>query len=135
MPHLVMRREKFSAGHRLYNPAFSDEKNRQVFGKCSNPTGHGHNYVLEVTVEGSIDETTGYVLDLSALADVMRRFVLDDVDHRNLNSDVDWLQGRNPTTEVLADAIWDRLEPHLPPGSLHSVRLGETDKNWAERHR
>lgn len=132
---VVTRRERFAAGHRLHNPAWSDEKNLEVFGKCSNPRGHGHNYVLEVTVAGEMDETTGYVMDLAELSRLIRRLVIDDVDHRNLNEDVEWLRGCNPTTEVLASAFWDRLEAHLPPDSLVSVRLQETDKNWAERRR
>jgi 6-pyruvoyltetrahydropterin/6-carboxytetrahydropterin synthase len=135
MSMLVTRRERFSAGHRLYNPAFSEAENARIFGKCSNPTGHGHNYVLEVTVEGSLEPATGYVIDLSKLSELIRERIIDDVDHRNLNEDVDWLQGQNPTTEVLASAFWDRLEAHLPSGRLHSLRLGETDKNWAERRR
>lgn len=131
----VTRRETFTAGHRLYNPAWSDERNAEVFGGCANPSGHGHNYILEVTVAGEPDPTTGFVMDLKALSDVLRKAILADVDHRNLNTDVDWLDGRNPTTEVLASAIWDRLERHLPQGALHRVVVRETEKNWAERLR
>jgi 6-pyruvoyltetrahydropterin/6-carboxytetrahydropterin synthase len=132
---VVTRRETFAAGHRLHNPAWPDEKNREVFGRCSNPRGHGHNYVLEVTVTGDVDGTTGYVMDLGELSRVIHRTILDDIDHKNLNEDVDWLRGHNPTTEVLAGAFWERLETVLPPGALVSVRLQETDKNWAERRR
>ncbi|HVL81717.1 MAG TPA: 6-carboxytetrahydropterin synthase [Actinomycetota bacterium] len=135
MPIRVTRRETFNAGHTLRNPEFSDERNLEVFGKCSNPGGHGHNYVLEVTLEQEVDPRTGYVFDLRLLSELIEKHVLADLDHRNLNTDVEWLRGRIPTTEILADAIWDRLEPHLPPGSLHSVRVRETEKNWVERCR
>jgi 6-pyruvoyltetrahydropterin/6-carboxytetrahydropterin synthase len=131
----VTRRETFSAGHTLFNPAFSDERNREIFGKCSNPSGHGHNYVLEVTLRGEPDGDTGFVFDLSELSTLMWKLVLSDVDHRNLNTDVDWLRGQIPTTENLAAAIWDRLDANLPEGMLHAVRLRETEKNWVERRR
>jgi 6-pyruvoyltetrahydropterin/6-carboxytetrahydropterin synthase len=132
---LVTRREQFNAGHRLFNPSFSDERNLEIFGRCSNPGGHGHNYVLEVTVEGEPDPATGYVYDLGELGSLMRKQIIEDVDHRNLNTDVDWMRGVIPTAENLAGAFWDRLEPHLPSGLLYSVRVVETDKNWAERRR
>lgn len=135
MSVLISRRESFSAGHTLFNPSYSEERNREVYGKCSNPSGHGHNYVLEVSLEGEIDPETGFVFDLGELAVLMRKAVIADVDHRNLNVDVDWLRGVIPTTENLASAFWDRLEPNLPKGLLYSVRLGETEKNWAERRR
>jgi len=132
---LVTRRETFSAGHTLFNPEFSEERNREIFGKCSNPSGHGHNYVLEVTLRGDPDEATGFVFDLAELSSLMWKLVLNDVDHRNLNVDVDWLRGVIPTTENLANAFWDRLDPNLPDGMLHSVRIRETEKNWVERCR
>lgn len=135
MPVYVRRREVFSAGHTLFNPEFSEEKNRETFGKCSNPSGHGHNYVLEVTLLGEVDPETGFVFDLSELASAMRKQIIDDVDHRNLNVDVDWLRGVIPTTENLASAFWERLDANLPDGLLYSVRIGETEKNWAERRR
>ena len=131
----VTRRETFSSGHTLFNPRFSEERNREVFGKCSNPSGHGHNYVLEVTVQGEPDPETGFVFDLSELSSLVWKLVLNDVDHRNLNTDVDWLRGVIPTTENLANAIWDRLDPNLPDGMLFSVRLRETEKNSVERRR
>ncbi|MEX2540014.1 MAG: 6-carboxytetrahydropterin synthase [Actinomycetota bacterium] len=131
----VTRRETFSAGHTLFNPQFSDERNREIFGKCSNPSGHGHNYVLEVTLRGEPDPNTGFLFDLSELAAIMRKQVIDDIDHRNLNTDVDWLAVVIPTTENLASAFWERLDSHLPDRLLYSIRLGETEKNWAERRR
>jgi 6-pyruvoyltetrahydropterin/6-carboxytetrahydropterin synthase len=135
MTVLVTRREKFNAGHRLFNPAFTDEQNREVFGKCSNPSGHGHNYTLEVTVAGEIDPETGYVMDLKVLSDVISKRIIEDVDHRNLNVDVEWMKGKIPTAENMADVFWERLEDHLPPGMLYRVVVKETDKNWAERRR
>jgi 6-pyruvoyltetrahydropterin/6-carboxytetrahydropterin synthase len=130
MTVLVGRRESFNAAHQLYDPGSSDEENRRLFGKCANM--HGHNYILEVVVAGEIDQTSGYVLDLKLLSDVMCRQVIQDVDHRNLNTDVPWLEGRIPTAENLALAFWERLRPELPEGLLRSVRVWETDKNWAE---
>jgi 6-pyruvoyltetrahydropterin/6-carboxytetrahydropterin synthase len=131
----ITRRETFSAGHTLLNPSFSDERNRELFGKCSNPSGHGHNYVVEVTLRGEPDPDTGFVYDLGELSALLHKVIIDDVDHRNLNVDVDWLRGVIPTTENLASAFWERLDPNLPEGVLYSVRLRETEKNWAERRR
>ena len=130
MTVLVGRRETFNAAHQLCDPGLSEEENRRRFGKCANL--HGHNYVLEVVVAGDVDQATGYVLDLKVLSDVIVRRVIADVDHRNLNTDVAWLKGRIPTAENLAEAIWERLRPELPGGLLRSVRVWETDKNWAE---
>jgi len=127
---LVSRRESFNAAHQLHDPRLSDEENRRIFGKCANL--HGHNYVLEVVVAGAIDPATGYVLDLKELSDLISRRVIQDVDHRNLNTDVPWLEGRIPTAENLAVAFWERIRSELPEGMLRSVRLWETDKNWAE---
>jgi 6-pyruvoyltetrahydropterin/6-carboxytetrahydropterin synthase len=127
---LVSRRESFNAAHELRDPDKSDEENRRLFGKCANL--HGHNYVLEVVVAGEIQDETGYVLDLKQLSDVISRRVIEDVDHRNLNTDVPWLRGRIPTAENLALAFWERIRSELPEGMLRSVRLWETDKNWAE---
>ena len=130
MTVLVGRRETFNAAHQLCDPGLSEEENQRLFGKCVNL--HGHNYVLEVVVAGEIDHATGYVLDLKALSDVVSRQIIQDVDHRNLNTDVPWLKGRIPTAENLALAFWDRLGSELPEGLLRSVRVWETDKNWAE---
>jgi 6-pyruvoyltetrahydropterin/6-carboxytetrahydropterin synthase len=127
---LVSRRESFNAAHQLFDPRLSDEENERLFGKCAHL--HGHNYVLEVVVGGQIDSSTGYVLDLKHLAEIIERRIIRDVDHRNLNTDVPWLEGRIPTAENLALACWERIRPELPEGSLRSVRVWETDKNWAE---
>ena len=125
----ITRRESFNAAHQLRDPRLSDEENRRLFGKCVNL--HGHNYVLDVVVTGKID-ASGYVWDLKQLSDVMCRLIVQDVDHRNLNTDVPWLEGRIPTAENLAVAFWERLESELPQGLLRTVRVTETDKNWAE---
>ena len=130
MTVLVGRRETFNAAHQLYDPGLSDEENRRLFGKCANL--HGHNYVLEVVGAGEVDQASGYVLDLKVLSDIMNGQVIRDVDHRNLNTDVPWLSGRIPTAENLAVTFWERLQPELPEGLLRSVRVWETDKNWAE---
>jgi 6-pyruvoyltetrahydropterin/6-carboxytetrahydropterin synthase len=127
---LVSRRESFNAAHQLRDPALSDAENRRLFGKCANL--HGHNYVLDVVVAGKIDDASGYVWDLKQLSDVICRLIIDDVDHHNLNTDVPWLTGRIPTAENLALAFWERLAPGLPGGLLRSVRVSETEKNWAE---
>ena len=127
---LVSRREAFNAAHVLRNPKLSDAENRRLYGKCANL--HGHNYVVEVVVAGAIDPATGYVLDLKRLSDVICRRIIDDVDHRNLNTDVPWLEGLIPTAENLAQAFWERIAPELPQRSLRAVRVWETEKNWAE---
>ncbi len=125
----VTRREHFSAAHRLYNPSWSDEQNDRVFGKCNNPAGHGHNYYVEVTVAGEVDPETGYVVDLKELKRVIHTHVIDKLDHRNLNTDVDFLTGVNPTAENIAIGIWKQLVDRMPQGRLYQIRLYETEKN------
>jgi 6-pyruvoyltetrahydropterin/6-carboxytetrahydropterin synthase len=126
------RRETFSASHRLYNPAFSDKKNIEVFDKCANPNGHGHNYVLEVTVCGEPNDESGYVIDLKKLKDVIRKEVIDKVDHKHLNVDVDFLSGVIPTAENIVKAFWKILSPKIKEGKLYSLRLRETENNSVE---
>lgn len=128
----VTRRVHFSAGHRLHNPSFDEERNRETYGLCNRPNGHGHNYDLEVTVEGEIDPETGFVMDLKRLKALLGRSVLADLDHANLNLDVPWLDGIIPTTENLAVAIWGQLDGDLGPVRLVSVRLWETERNMVE---
>lgn len=133
MPRVrVTRRLHFSAGHRLHHPDLSERENREVFGACSNPGGHGHNYDLEVTVEGDVDPETGFVIDLKRLKELVNASVIDDVDHANLNVDVPWMEGVNPTAENLAVRIWRRLEGRLDGAELVSVKLWETDRNIVE---
>jgi 6-pyruvoyltetrahydropterin/6-carboxytetrahydropterin synthase len=126
----ISRREGFNAAHQLRDPARSDEENRRLYGKCVNV--HGHNYVVEVVVSGEIDPATGYVMDLKQLSDLMASQIINQVDHRNLNTDIEWLRDRIPTAENLALAFWDRLRPHLAAGSLRTVRVYETEKSSAE---
>jgi 6-pyruvoyltetrahydropterin/6-carboxytetrahydropterin synthase len=128
------RRLRFNAAHRVHNPALSDEENRRLFGKCNNPNWHGHNYVLEVSVTGEIDPRTGYVMDLGALRALVEREVIDRVDHRNMNIDVDFMQGVNPTAENIVVQCWRVLEPHVTPARLTRLRLWETENNCVEYH-
>lgn len=128
----ITRREHFSAGHRLFLTTLSDAENYELFGPCSNPRGHGHNYELYVTVAGPVDPRTGMLLDLKRLHDIVQSAILDKVDHRNLNVEVDFLQGVQPTTENLARAFFQELAPHIPLGRLRRVRVRETDRNSAE---
>jgi 6-pyruvoyltetrahydropterin/6-carboxytetrahydropterin synthase len=128
----VTRRETFSASHRLYNPALSEEANLELFDKCASANGHGHNYVLEVTVVGEVQPASGYVIDLKKLKEVIRREVVDKVDHKHLNLDVDFLKGINPTAENVTKAFWDILVKKITDGRLYSIRLHETENNVAE---
>jgi 6-pyruvoyltetrahydropterin/6-carboxytetrahydropterin synthase len=128
----VTRQVHFNAAHRLDNPTQSRQWNEETFGPCNNPRWHGHNYVLEVTVKGSPDPQTGYVIDLGALKAVLHERVVDLCDHRNLNEEVPFLAGIIPSTENLVIAFWAQIEPHLPSGRLHCVRLFETPRNYAE---
>jgi 6-pyruvoyltetrahydropterin/6-carboxytetrahydropterin synthase len=127
----VTRRVHFSAAHRLHNPALSEEENRRLYGLCNNPNWHGHNYELDVTVEGEVDPATGYVVDLGRVREVAEE-VIGDLDHRNLNLDVPWMEGINPSTENLVVAIWHRLAPRVPLGKLVRLVLWETPRNAAE---
>ena len=129
----VTRRLHFAAAHRLGRPEWGEERNAEVFGQCANPNWHGHNYELDVTVEGEIDEETGFVLDLKELKSLVEERVIGALDHRNLNLDVGWMEGLNPTTENLVVAIWNRLAPELV-GDAELVRLvlWETPRNYVE---
>jgi 6-pyruvoyltetrahydropterin/6-carboxytetrahydropterin synthase len=125
----VTRRETFSASHRLYNPDLSEARNIELFDKCASPNGHGHNYVLEITVAGEPADETGYVVDLKRLKEIIRAEVISRVDHKHLNFDVDFLKGINPTSENVAKAIWTILKDKIPNGRLYSIRLRETENN------
>ena len=107
----ITRRERFNAAHRLFRPEYSDEKNLEVFGKCSNPNWHGHNYELFVTVKGEIDPTTGFLVNLKKLSVIIRNQVIDKLDHKNINIEVDFMQGKLASTENLAVGIWQELMP------------------------
>lgn len=126
----VSRKFHFSASHRVYNPSWSDEKNAEVFGPCSNPTGHGHNYELEVIVAGTPHPETGYVIDIAYLRRLIEERIISQLDHRHLNTDVAFLAGRIPSSENLIVAIWEQIQPLLPEGvTLVELRLWETPRN------
>ncbi len=122
----LTRKAEFSASHYYHNPEFTPEENQRIFGKCNNPNGHGHNYTLEVTVRGEVDQRSGFVVDLKQLKDVMNREVIDAMDHRFLNKEVAEFKDAIPTTENLAISIWRRLQPKLNIARLHRVRVYET---------
>lgn len=126
----ITRRLEFCASHRLFNPKFSDQENEEVFGLCNNPNGHGHNYVLEVTVKGDIEPDTGMVLDLKTLKKLINREIVDKVDHKNFNMDVDFMKGVIPTAENIAIKFWNILEPKIDNGTLHELKLYESERNY-----
>lgn len=130
----ITRREQFNAAHRLFRSEFSDEKNERVFGKCSNPNWHGHNYILYVTVKGEVNPQTGFVMNLKELATIIKTVIIEPLDHRNMNIEVPFMKGVMPSTENLAIAVWDELESHLVQYStrLHCVRIEETENNFVE---
>lgn len=129
----VTRRLHFSAAHRLGRPDWSQQKNEEVFGLCASPNWHGHNYELDVTVEGEVAADTGFVYDLKHLRELVEQQVIADVDHRNLNVDVPWLDGVNPTTENIVVGIWQRIATGLPEGvQLVRLVLWETPRNYVE---
>ena len=129
----LTRSEHFNAAHKLYNPAWSYEKNEEVFGKCANENWHGHNYELLVTVKGIPSPDTGFVFDVKRLSDIIKEYVIEAVDHRNLNIDVEFMKGKMCSTENLAIEIWKQLVPHLPAGvQLHCIKLYETPRIYVE---
>ena len=130
----ITRRERFNAAHKLFRPEWSDEQNLEVFGKCSNPNWHGHNYELYVTVKGEIDPQTGFVIDLKELKTIIRTHVTDALDHKNINLDVNFMKGKMASTEVLAVAIFEQLKPYVQNqgAELHSIKLYETENNFVE---
>jgi len=132
---LLTRRATFSASHYYWNPAWSEEKNREVFGRCANRNGHGHNYTLEITVTGMIDKVSGFVVDLKWLKDLIELHVLSVYDHRHLNHEVPEFSILIPTTENIAVSVWKRLEPHVAAAggaTLSRVRVYETPDIFAE---
>lgn len=130
----ITRQVHFNSAHRLYNPTKSLAWNQRQYGLCTNPHWHGHNYVLEVSLRGTPDPVTGYLMDLAELKQLLQRVIVDPCDHRNLNDEVDFLRGIIPSTENLVIAFWHELAPHinLPHARLHCVRLYETPRNYAE---
>lgn len=133
MPQVtVTRRLQFNAAHRVHNPALSDDENRTLFGKCNNPNWHGHNYVLDVSVRGEVSERTGYVMDLAVLKRIVETHVIDRVDHKNFNLDVDFMRGTIPTSENIVVAFWRLIEPLVAPARLTRIVLWETSNNYVE---
>lgn len=128
----ITRKEHFNAAHKLYNPAWSEEKNLEIFGKCANVNWHGHNYQLFVTVKGEADSETGYVTDLKRLSSLIKEKIIDKIDHKNINLDVDFMKGKMASTENLVVAIWNELNPHITDCQLHRIRLFETENNFAD---
>jgi 6-pyruvoyltetrahydropterin/6-carboxytetrahydropterin synthase len=130
----ITRRERFNAAHRLFKPEFSDEQNLEVFGKCSNPNWHGHNYTLFVTVKGDVNPDTGFLVNLKDLSALIDLKVIEKLDHRNINLEVDFMSGKLASTENLAIGIWDELSGSitLMGATLHSVKLYETENNFVE---
>ncbi|MDB5012872.1 MAG: 6-pyruvoyl-tetrahydropterin synthase [Daejeonella sp.] len=130
----ITRRERFNAAHKLFREEWSDEKNLETFGKCSNPNWHGHNYELFVTVKGNINPDTGFVIDLKELKKIIRTQVTDALDHKNINLDVNFMKGKMASTEVLAVAIFDQLKTHVEEqgAKLHGIKLYETENNFVE---
>ena len=130
----ITRKERFNAAHKLWRAEWTEEKNLEVFGKCSNPNWHGHNYELFVTVKGEPNPETGFVIDLKILSQLIHEKVIDKVDHKNLNLDVDFMKGKMTSTEVVAVQIWNQLEIEISKNNckLHCIKLYETDKNFVE---
>lgn len=130
----ITRRERFSAAHLLWNENWSEERNLEVFGKCANRNWHGHNFELFVTVKGQLNKDTGFVIDLKDLSTILKERVIEKLDHKNINLDVDFMKGKMASTEQLAIAIWQELEPEiiLLGAQLHCVKLKETENNFVE---
>lgn len=132
----VSRKEHFNAAHKLYNPTWSEEKNKEVFGPCANSNWHGHNFELIVTVKGTPDPDTGFVIDLKKLSKLIREKVIEKLDHKNLNLDVDFMFGKMASTETIAMEVWKILDPEIkaiaPNAKLHCLKLYETPRNYVE---
>lgn len=129
----LTRLEHFNAAHKLYNPNWTPEKNEAMFGKCANENWHGHNYDLFVTIKGHVNEDTGFLFDVKKLSELIKENILEKLDHKNLNIDVDFMRGKMCSTENLAKAIWQQLAPHLPEEvKLHCIKLYETPRIYVE---
>ena len=130
----LTRRERFSAAHRMFRPDWTDDLNSKVFGKCSNPSWHGHNYVLWVTVRGELSPETGFVMNMTTLKEIILRKVISKLDHRNINTEVDFMKGKIATTENLAIAVWNEIEPEVVKegATLYCIKIEETENNTVE---
>lgn len=130
----ITRRERFNAAHRLYRPDFDDQKNFEVFGKCSNPNWHGHNYILFVTARGPVNTETGFLLNLKTLSKLVKEKIVDKIDHKNINLEVDFMKGKLASTENLAIGIWNELADSIQHlgAELHCVKVVESENNYVE---
>ncbi len=130
----ITRRERFNAAHRLFRHDFTDEQNLEVFGKCSNPNWHGHNYELFVTVKGNIDDNTGFLVNLKSLSKIIKQFIISKLDHKNINLEVDFMDGKLASTENLSVGIWNELNPQVRQlgADLHCVKVVESENNFVE---
>ena len=129
----ITRKERFNAAHKLWVEEWSEDQNKEVFGKCANANWHGHNYHLFITVKGKPDPLTGFIVDVKKLSVIIKDLIIEKLDHRNLNMDVDFIpKGTQPTTENLVILIWQQLEPHIKGCELHCVKLYETENIYAE---
>ncbi|MDP3463070.1 MAG: 6-carboxytetrahydropterin synthase [Bacteroidales bacterium] len=130
----ITRRERFNAAHRLFRSDFTDKQNSEVFGKCSNPNWHGHNYELFVTVKGEVNPETGFLINLKELSLLINKVIIEKIDHKNINLEVDFMKGKFASTEVLSIAIWEQLDDHVKSlgAELHCVKLFESENNFVE---
>ena len=130
----ITRRERFNAAHRLFREDFTDEQNFNVFGKCSNPNWHGHNYELFVTLKGEVNKQTGFLVNLKRLSNIIRNKVINELDHKNINIEVKFMEGKLATTENLAVGIWEELQQPIRElgADLHCVKVVETENNFVE---
>jgi 6-pyruvoyltetrahydropterin/6-carboxytetrahydropterin synthase len=128
----LTRKEHFNSAHKLRNPEWSEKKNFEVFGKCANPNWHGHNFELTVTIKGMPDPETGFIMNVKELGKIIKSVIIEDLDHKNLNLDVPWLEEVMPTIENVSMLIWERLKPTITKGELYCVKLGETEKIYVE---
>ena len=130
----ITRRERFSAAHRLFNPGWSDVKNDSFYGGCANPNWHGHNYELWITVKGDVKQEFGYLVDLKLLGSLIKEHIISKLDHKNINAEVDFMKGKMVSTENLAIAIWDQIQPYLKAidVNLHCVKIQEIENNFVE---
>lgn len=130
----ITRRERFNAAHRLFRPDYSDERNLEIFGKCSNPNWHGHNYELFVTVAGNINPETGFLINLKDLSKIINEKIIDKLDHKNMNLEVDFMKDKLASTENLAKAIWEELQKPVEKlgAKLYCIKLYETENNFVE---
>jgi 6-pyruvoyltetrahydropterin/6-carboxytetrahydropterin synthase len=134
MEVFLTRRERFSAAHRLFRSDWDDQQNLEVFGKCSNPNWHGHNYEMFITVKGEINPETGFLINIKVLSKIIKEYVVDKVDHKNMNTEVDFMSGKMASTEVLAVAVWEQLAKPLENLgiTLHKIQINETENNFVE---